>query len=140
VPQFIDPVFAKTHPKCSFSVNENDRFGLVFANTGSKNSGTDKGMVRHSRSLRVNNLRSYISNRLLDITSTPSYLVLPAPYGQRTPLKKYSGTIIGASGLRCFSCYQSHLLSHFHTEIESMSDSESTYESRGGALYKNLTR
>jgi hypothetical protein len=88
----------------------------------------DKGMVRLSRSLGVNNLRSYISNRLLDITSSPSYLVLPAPYGQRTPLKKYSVTIIGASGLRCFSCTESHLLSHFNTEFESMSGS------RGGAL------
>ncbi len=35
VPEFIDPVFAKTSPKCSFSVIENERFGLVFAKTGS---------------------------------------------------------------------------------------------------------
>ncbi len=33
--KFIDPVFTKTSPKRSFSVIENERFGLVFANTGS---------------------------------------------------------------------------------------------------------
>ncbi len=37
VPEFIDPVLAKTRPKRSFSVIEND----VFAKTGSINSGTD---------------------------------------------------------------------------------------------------
>jgi hypothetical protein len=41
VPEFIDTVFAKTSPKRSFSMTENDRFGLVFAKTGSVNSGTD---------------------------------------------------------------------------------------------------
>jgi hypothetical protein len=41
VSEFIDPVFAKTGLKCSFSVIENERFGLVFAKTGSINSGTD---------------------------------------------------------------------------------------------------
>ena len=30
----------KTSPKCSYSVTENERFGLVFAKTGSINSGT----------------------------------------------------------------------------------------------------
>jgi hypothetical protein len=40
VPEFIDPDFAKTCPKRSFSVTENERFGLVFAKTGSINSGT----------------------------------------------------------------------------------------------------
>jgi hypothetical protein len=40
VPEIIDPVFAKTSPKRSFSMTENERFGLVFANTGSINSGT----------------------------------------------------------------------------------------------------
>ncbi len=38
VPEFIEPVFAKT---CSFTITENERFGLVFAKTGSINSGTD---------------------------------------------------------------------------------------------------
>jgi hypothetical protein len=41
VPEFIDPVFAKTSPKRSFLVKENERFGLVFAKTGSIISGTD---------------------------------------------------------------------------------------------------
>jgi hypothetical protein len=40
VPEIIDPVLAKTRPKRSFSMTENERFGLVFANTGSINSGT----------------------------------------------------------------------------------------------------
>ena len=40
VPEFIDPVFAKTSPKRSFSVIEYERFGLVFAKSGSINSGT----------------------------------------------------------------------------------------------------
>jgi hypothetical protein len=38
VPEIIDPVFAKTSPNCSFSVIENERFGLVFTKTGSINS------------------------------------------------------------------------------------------------------
>jgi hypothetical protein len=32
-PEFIDPVFAKTSLKRSVSINENERFGLVFAKT-----------------------------------------------------------------------------------------------------------
>jgi hypothetical protein len=40
VPEFIDPVFTKTSPKRSFSVIQNERFGLVFAKTGSIISGT----------------------------------------------------------------------------------------------------
>ncbi len=39
MPEFIDPVFAKTSPKRSFSVMQNERFGLVFAKTGSIISG-----------------------------------------------------------------------------------------------------
>ncbi len=39
VPKFIDPVFAKTSPKHSM---KNERFGLVFAKTGSINSGTGR--------------------------------------------------------------------------------------------------
>jgi hypothetical protein len=42
VPKIIDPVFAKTSPKRSFSMTENERFGLAFANTGSINSGTGR--------------------------------------------------------------------------------------------------
>jgi hypothetical protein len=33
VPEFIDPVFAKTSPKRSFSMTEYERFGLVFTKT-----------------------------------------------------------------------------------------------------------
>ncbi len=39
LPQFIDPVFVKTSPQRSFSITENDHFGLVFAKTESVNSG-----------------------------------------------------------------------------------------------------
>jgi hypothetical protein len=34
VPEFIDPVFTKTNLKRSFSVIENELFGLVFEKTG----------------------------------------------------------------------------------------------------------
>ncbi len=40
VPEFINPVFTKTSRKRSFSMTEDERFGLVFAKTGSINSGT----------------------------------------------------------------------------------------------------
>jgi hypothetical protein len=40
VPEFIDPVSAKTSPKRSFSITENDRFGLVLVKTGSISLGT----------------------------------------------------------------------------------------------------
>jgi hypothetical protein len=40
VPEFMDPVFAKTRPKRSLSMTETESFGLVFAKTGSINSGT----------------------------------------------------------------------------------------------------
>jgi|688.fasta_scaffold573212_1 hypothetical protein len=40
VPEIIDPVFTKTSPKCSFTMTENEHFGLVFTKTGSITSGT----------------------------------------------------------------------------------------------------
>ncbi len=40
VPEFIGPVFVKTSPKRSFSMTVNERFVLLFAKTGSMNSGT----------------------------------------------------------------------------------------------------
>jgi hypothetical protein len=40
VPEFIDPVFTKTSPKHSFSLNRKRAFWLVFAKTGSIISGT----------------------------------------------------------------------------------------------------
>ncbi len=39
VPEFIDPVFTKTSPKRSFSLNRKRAFWLVFAKTGSIISG-----------------------------------------------------------------------------------------------------
>ncbi len=49
VPEFIDPVFAKTSPKCLFLIIENVRFGLVFAKTGSINLGTGKALNERVR-------------------------------------------------------------------------------------------
>ncbi len=40
VSEIIDPVFLKASPICSFSMTENECFGLVFTKTGSINSGT----------------------------------------------------------------------------------------------------
>jgi hypothetical protein len=40
VPEFIDPRFREISPIRSYSVIENERFGLVFAKTGSIISGT----------------------------------------------------------------------------------------------------
>jgi hypothetical protein len=40
VPEFIDPVFTKTSPKRSFSLNRKRAFWLVFTKTGSIISGT----------------------------------------------------------------------------------------------------
>jgi hypothetical protein len=45
VPEFIDPVFEKTSSKRLFSVIENEAVGLVFAKTGSINSGTGVGVL-----------------------------------------------------------------------------------------------
>ncbi len=39
--EFIDPRFRENKPKRSYSVIENERFGLVFAKTVSIISGTD---------------------------------------------------------------------------------------------------
>ena len=38
--EFIDPVFMKASRKRSFSITENEHFGLVFTKTGSIISGT----------------------------------------------------------------------------------------------------
>ncbi len=49
VPEFIDPVFAKTSLKRSFSVIENEGFGRVFAKTGSIISSTGQYQIKMSR-------------------------------------------------------------------------------------------
>ncbi len=45
MPEFLDPVFAKTSPKRAFLVIENERFGHVFARTGFINSGTAESLL-----------------------------------------------------------------------------------------------
>ncbi len=40
VPKFMDPHFCEKKPKYSYSVIENEHFGLVYAKTGSTISGT----------------------------------------------------------------------------------------------------
>jgi hypothetical protein len=47
VPEFIDPVFTKTSPKRSFSLNRKRALWLVFAKTGSIISGT--GLLQNLR-------------------------------------------------------------------------------------------
>jgi hypothetical protein len=57
VPEFIDPVFTKTSPKRSFSVTQNERFGLVFAKTGSIISGT--GLIRSWVQIRIKEFKYF---------------------------------------------------------------------------------
>jgi hypothetical protein len=53
MPEFKDPVFAKTSPERSFSLIENERFGLVFIKTGSINLGTGSVLLFRSVSVLV---------------------------------------------------------------------------------------
>ncbi len=59
MPEFIDPVFVKTSPKHSFLLIEKERFGLVFANTGSINSFLNSVPTLQSRTqdLQIPHLR-----------------------------------------------------------------------------------
>jgi hypothetical protein len=59
VPGFIDPVFAKTSPKRSFSIPENERSGLVYAKTGPINSVTGR---RLEYPIEVKHVRPNLSN------------------------------------------------------------------------------
>jgi hypothetical protein len=56
IARIIDTVFAKTSPKRSFSMTENEYFGLVFTKTGSGsiNSGTGADAGYHSRKQAMN--------------------------------------------------------------------------------------
>ena len=51
MPEFIDPVFTKTSQKRSFSVIQNERFGLVFVKTGYIISGTELALRQVERLL-----------------------------------------------------------------------------------------
>ncbi len=53
VHEFIDPVFAKTSPKRSFSVIQNEHFGFVFAKTGSIISDTGAGAESRDYKLQL---------------------------------------------------------------------------------------
>ncbi len=46
MPEFIDPRFRENKPKRAYSVIENERFGLVFAKTGSIISDTVDVLTR----------------------------------------------------------------------------------------------
>jgi hypothetical protein len=63
VPEIIDPVFAKTRPKHSFCMTENERFGLVFVKTGSINSGTGDFKCREVKT-------GFCRNRLMQTSSS----------------------------------------------------------------------
>ncbi len=64
MPEFIDPVFAKTSPRRSFSVIQNECFVLVFVKTGSINAGTglvlDKLFYREIKSTKMFVTRRFI--------------------------------------------------------------------------------
>jgi hypothetical protein len=64
VPEFIDPVFTKTSPKRSFSLNRKRAFWLVFAKTGSIISGTGhKNRVLNSLKETVDYLKTVQLNQ-----------------------------------------------------------------------------
>jgi hypothetical protein len=69
VPEFKDPVFAKRSPRCSFSMTENPRFGLVLAKTGSINSGTvvDLPLVWLTTVVHLENLKQKSNWRFKEI-------------------------------------------------------------------------
>jgi hypothetical protein len=62
VPEIIDPVFAKTSQNARFLLSENERFGLVFVKTGSKNSGTALCSAGAHRLCKVALFLPYVSN------------------------------------------------------------------------------
>ena len=47
MPEIIDPVFAKTSPKRSFSLTDYERFGLVFTKTRVYKFGHRTGLGKH---------------------------------------------------------------------------------------------
>jgi hypothetical protein len=63
VPEFIDPVFTKTSPKRSFSLNRKRAFWLVFAKTGSIISGT--GIWPYSLHVHLAHLANYSPSSFL---------------------------------------------------------------------------
>ncbi len=77
MPEFIDPVFTKTSPKRSFSVIQNERFGLVFAKTGSIILGTEDGLYEKPFFLFVGELLFH----KIDLE----------PFGMRNPSSKEGG-------------------------------------------------
>ncbi len=70
VPEFIDPVFAKTSQKRSFSVIQNERFRLVFAKTGFIISGT--GHIILDRTLWTLDSHAFVRNRVVRIRCFPA--------------------------------------------------------------------
>jgi hypothetical protein len=79
-PEFIDPVFTKTSPKRSFSLNRKRAFWLVFAKTGSIISGT--GSIGSCPSVRC---------KLGPHIITPSYRFAPLGDTPMSLRSKYLG-------------------------------------------------
>jgi hypothetical protein len=108
VPKFIDPVFVKTSPKRSFLVIENERFGLVFAKTGSINSGTDVNVLpvknkqkKYWRTLISCHLVSHCRNKK---DSDPKSVVHFRKSGTVSVPKRYgSGTLLCTLAIQVFS-------------------------------------
>jgi hypothetical protein len=75
VPESLYPVFAKASPKRSFSLIENERFGLVFAKTGSVNSDTDN-YCRYISLITQTSLCAEIDDRKRIAWSTEAVVLL----------------------------------------------------------------
>jgi hypothetical protein len=82
VPESIDQVFTKTSPKRSFSVIQNERFGLVFAKTGSIFLGTGVPLW----------LKQNKSNDDNTLTDTEKYFLVGHDGSEFRPSRLTSGT------------------------------------------------
>ncbi len=71
VPEFIDPVFTKTSLKRSFSVIQNERFGLVFAKSGSIVLGTGLVFFCYTSLIWVSLLRTDRTHIDLQVLAPP---------------------------------------------------------------------
>jgi len=80
VPEFIDPVFMITSSKRSFSITDNEHFGLVFTKTGSINSGT--GELGWKRRCFFENMQDLEQNFELLIIQESYLLRFPKTYAK----------------------------------------------------------
>ncbi len=100
VPEFIDPVFTKTSPKRSFSVIQNERFGLVFAGTGSIISGTGEvHFYYYNNCSFLSKYLNYISwPGSIKGTVRPGWICMRM-VSLKSPLKVVGNEKVGGSGM-----------------------------------------